>query len=406
MKRFFKNLIRSILIVAVCSVLFSAAMLVPYREPETADPQIVNSTDASYFKQEIYLDGRHINNWTLADPVLSACGTVYVPLCTDGLEDENEVAARAARQTLPVPEEQAVGTASGNRITVEPEAEKQEESPSPEESSTQEESRKTGEGSEGWEERFSAVYPVLDAVRVDHSFKGMSGTYGFKDLKGWTLDDSSDIFLSDLGVYYGSLSFLKNSLGIDACYREGKGLYLSTDPAVSAEAWADRDTNPSYIEGMTKFIMSVNRNLTEEEAAEIEFLIRHVAAQHKYMKPDLIAGIIMVESRFRPYITNSIGATGLMQALIKYARIRGYTESMLLDPHINIEYGTSFMESLIASYRGDVTAGLAAYNMGAAYVTSGGDYNKAYPNAVYDRMSEIKSWLSRNGYSTEFKEQL
>ncbi|MBR5731722.1 MAG: transglycosylase SLT domain-containing protein, partial [Firmicutes bacterium] len=220
------------------------------------------------------------------------------------------------------------------------------------------------------------------------------------------LDDATDIIISDSGVYYGSLNFFKNSLGIDACYREGRGLYLSTDPAVSAEEWAERDTNPSYIEGMTKYIMSVNKALSEKEAADIEFLIRHVAGQYKYMTPELVSGIIMVESRFRPYIENSVGATGLMQVLIKYAKVRGYTVSMLKDPHINLEYGVEFMNRLITGYRGDVTAGLAAYNMGAAYVRSGGDYNKAYPNAVYGKMSDMKNWLTRNGYSAEFREQL
>ena len=381
--------------VAVCSVLFSAAMLVPYQEEESVDPQIVYSADAEYLSQEIYLNGAHINNWTLADPVVLACGTVYLPLDVSALEYQEEVAARAQEQTVSDPDEQPVGIAVRNSLVVLPEE--------PAEEAGWEDSAIAAPDLPG---RFDAVVPALEAVRVDHEFKGLSGNYGYKDLRGWVLDETDDILLSDSGVYYGSLSFIKNSLGIDACYREGRGLYLSTDASVSAEQWADRDTNPSYIEGMTKYIMSVNRNLSEEEAADIEFYIRHTAGQHKYMSPELISGIIMVESRFRPSITNSVGATGLMQALIKYARLKGYTTEMLLDPHINIEYGTEFMESLIRSFRGDITAGLAAYNMGAAYVTPGGDYNKAYPEAVYSRMSEIRNWLQRNGYSTEFKEQL
>ena len=393
MKRFFVKLIRSILVVAVCSVLFSAAMLVPYKEEETVDPQIINSADAGYLMQEIYLDGAHLSNWQLADPVVLACGTVYVPLDISELQEEEEVAAKTAAQTAPGPDETYVGKAVFNRLTVPDEKEK-----APEDAAA--------EAAPDPSERFSAVSAALDAVRVDHRFQGISGSYGYTSLKGWFLDSNTDIFISDSGVYYGSAAFLKNCLGIDVCYREGCGLYLSTDASVSAEQWADRDTNPSYIEGMTKYIMSVNRNLSEKEAADIEFYIRHTAGQHKYMSPELISGIIMVESRFRPSITNSIGATGLMQALIKYARLKGYTTEMLLDPHINIEYGTEFMESLIRSYKGDITAGLAAYNMGAAYVSSGGDYNKAYPEAVYSRMNDIKNWLQRNGYSTEFKEQL
>ena len=394
MKSFCIKLIRSILIVAVCSVLFSAAMLVPYKEEETVDPQILYSADAEYLMQEIYIDGAHISNWALADPVVLANGTVYVPLDISALQDEEDVAAKLAEQSTPAPEEGSIGFAVRNMLVVPAEAEEEAAEETPAEAQTDP------------SERFSAVTAALDAVRVDHRFEGTSGTYGYTELKGWFLDSTTDIFISDSGVYYGSADFLKKNLGIDVCYREGRGLYLSTDAAVSAEQWADRDTNPSYIEGMTKYIMSVNRNLSEEEASNIEFLIRHTAGQHKYMSPELISGIIMVESRFRPSITNSAGATGLMQALIKYARVKGYTMDMLLDPHINIEYGTEFMESLIRSYKGDITAGLAAYNMGAAYVHSGGDYNKAYPDAVYSRMADIKNWLQRNGYSAEFKEQL
>ena len=60
----------SLIAIAACSVLFSAAALVPYREPETVDPQKLLTAEAVFMMKDIYIDGRHVFNLALEDPVV------------------------------------------------------------------------------------------------------------------------------------------------------------------------------------------------------------------------------------------------------------------------------------------------------------------------------------------------
>ena len=70
----------SLIAVAVCSVLFSAALLVPYAEAKTADPERVDTVHAEYIKGDVYLDGKLIYGWTMEDPPVTVDGTFYIPL--------------------------------------------------------------------------------------------------------------------------------------------------------------------------------------------------------------------------------------------------------------------------------------------------------------------------------------
>ena len=45
----------SLIAIAACSVLFSAAALVPYREPETVDPQKLLTAEAVFMMKDIYM---------------------------------------------------------------------------------------------------------------------------------------------------------------------------------------------------------------------------------------------------------------------------------------------------------------------------------------------------------------
>ena len=72
--------ILSLIAIAVCSVLFSAAALVPYRESETEDPEKLLKAEAVFMMKDIYIDGRHVFNWALEDPVVKIMDQYYVPL--------------------------------------------------------------------------------------------------------------------------------------------------------------------------------------------------------------------------------------------------------------------------------------------------------------------------------------
>ncbi len=394
----------SIVAIATCSVLFSAAALVPYRETETVDPQKLLTAEAVFMMKDIYIDGRHVFNWALEDPVVKIMDQYYVPLNILKTEaEEEDGAVRVGRLEdgyIVVPEEE--------KLMPEQEA----ESPKPDAVSSpaaapDEEAEEPAVEEEPAGEEFPFVSLGIDpdSKYVGHDFYiKFSGTYGYKSLEGVLLHDSRDIFISESGCVYGSEDFLRNSLGIDAYSTEVGGLYLSTDPEISAERWAQSNTNESYITGVAQYMRIVNRRVPEQTAKYYEYLIRHVAGQHRALDPNIIFAMIWTESTFKA--DAGTNALGLMQALPKYAITRGYTERMLLDPHHNLEYGTYYLENMLKTFNGDLVSAIAAYNMGAGGVRGRGNPMTGYVQVVLRRAGELESWLKSKGYGTHFNYQI
>jgi soluble lytic murein transglycosylase len=98
-------------------------------------------------------------------------------------------------------------------------------------------------------------------------------------------------------------------------------------------------------------------------------------ARNYGLDPALLAAVIYAESRFDPDVESSAGAVGLMQLLPETAkgialRTGGdkFVESDLLDPEINVRYGSWYLDHLRARYDGDIYLALAAYHAGQGNV--------------------------------------
>lgn len=102
----------------------------------------------------------------------------------------------------------------------------------------------------------------------------------------------------------------------------------------------------------------------------------------------LVYAVIRTESSFREDVTSSAGAMGLMQIMpdtfmwLQDVEDKGanYSESDLLNPQINIKYGTYYLSILLEHYDGNEKLALAAYNGG---------------------MTNVDNWLQDNRYSTD-----
>lgn len=110
------------------------------------------------------------------------------------------------------------------------------------------------------------------------------------------------------------------------------------------------------------------------------------AALAENVDPDLINGVIMVESRFRPRAVSSAGAGGLMQLmpgtydfLVSRTGIRGDR----FDPATNIRLGTYYLRRLGARWGGREEWQLASYNAGAGAIAKHGpSFVRSYVEAV------------------------
>lgn len=97
-------------------------------------------------------------------------------------------------------------------------------------------------------------------------------------------------------------------------------------------------------------------------------------AENYRLDPDLLAAVIYQESKFDASARSSSGAVGLMQLLPATAkgialRTGGHAFEVgdLLDPELNVRYGSWYLRHLLDKY-GDERTALAAYNAGQANV--------------------------------------
>ena len=97
-------------------------------------------------------------------------------------------------------------------------------------------------------------------------------------------------------------------------------------------------------------------------------------AKNYDLPPTLLAAVIYTESRFDADARSDAGAVGLMQLLPDTARgiaVRTggdkFVVSDLLDPEINVRYGSWYLRHLLDRYH-DVRTALAAYHAGQGNV--------------------------------------
>ncbi|MGM9680276.1 MAG: lytic transglycosylase domain-containing protein [Eubacteriales bacterium] len=118
----------------------------------------------------------------------------------------------------------------------------------------------------------------------------------------------------------------------------------------------------------------------EEKSYPLEYMEIVMDSSEEFgVPPEIIYGVIFVESSFRPAVVSSSGAVGLMQLKPstfldmqeRYVRANPdktvYTEESLTDPEVNIFYGTCYLAYLYA-YFGDWEIVYAAYNGGMGNV--------------------------------------
>lgn len=89
------------------------------------------------------------------------------------------------------------------------------------------------------------------------------------------------------------------------------------------------------------------------------------------VEPELVAGIIYVESRYNPEAVSPQGAYGMMQILPSTADFISQSsgiEGDFRDPAVNIRMGTWYYTYLSQKYSGDERLVLAAYNAGETRV--------------------------------------
>lgn len=119
-----------------------------------------------------------------------------------------------------------------------------------------------------------------------------------------------------------------------------------------------------YLEGKKMAELLEN---TPQPYKRCEMLLDYIKKASRLLNIEeaLIAGVIMVESSFKPYAVSKQGAIGLMQILPSSGKYHECGD--LYDPLENIMCGTKILKRFIEYYDGNLLLGLSGYNAGHYY---------------------------------------
>ena len=149
--------------------------------------------------------------------------------------------------------------------------------------------------------------------------------------------------------------------------------FLAFDTAEEARAWLDAMSG------------KLERRIPDRRQRE-EFLVTvHYEAKRAALDPQMVLGLIQVESAFRKYAVSSAGARGFMQVMPFWIKLVGHPQDNLFHLRTNLRYGCVILKHYLDMERGDYYRALGRYN---------GSLGKSeYPNMV------VRAWMNNWKYA-------
>jgi soluble lytic murein transglycosylase-like protein len=140
------------------------------------------------------------------------------------------------------------------------------------------------------------------------------------------------------------------------------------------------------MEEKINWLTEMSQRLTKripDRQGRIEFLktVRY-EAQRAGLDPQLVLGLIQVESGFRKYAVSSAGARGYMQVMPFWVKLIGSKEQNLFHMRTNLRFGCTILRHYLDMEKGDLYRALGRYN--------GSLGQPEYPNIV--RAAWEKHW--------------
>jgi soluble lytic murein transglycosylase-like protein len=116
----------------------------------------------------------------------------------------------------------------------------------------------------------------------------------------------------------------------------------------------------------------------------------HYESTRAGLDPQMVLGLIHVESGFKKYAVSSVGARGYMQVMPFWVKSIGTPEQNLFNMRLNLRYGCTILRHYIDIERGDLYRALGRYN---------GSLGKPqYPNLV------LGAWRKHWDFNTKINQ--
>ena len=150
--------------------------------------------------------------------------------------------------------------------------------------------------------------------------------------------------------------------------------YLAFETERDARAWLDSMSH--------KLARRMPNRLARDE-----FLVTvHYEAKRAGLDPQLVLGVIQVESAFRKYAVSKAGARGYMQVMPFWVKLIGERHHNLFHLRTNLRYGCMILRHYLDIEKGNLYRALGRYN--------GSLGQPEYPNMV------VRAWQTDWHYPT------
>ncbi|MDP1596226.1 MAG: lytic transglycosylase domain-containing protein [Methylotenera sp.] len=162
-----------------------------------------------------------------------------------------------------------------------------------------------------------------------------------------------------------------------------------SDRAVPKLIFATQEEGNAWLSEMSQ---RLQKRIPDQEYREDFLRTLHYEATRAGLDPQMVLGLIQVESGFKKYAVSSVGARGFMQIMPFWVRSIGANDHNLFLLRTNLRYGCTILRHYIDIERGDLYRALGRYN---------GSLGKPqYPNMVLGAWrkhwdySSSKSWAN------------
>lgn len=157
-----------------------------------------------------------------------------------------------------------------------------------------------------------------------------------------------------------------------------------SDRAVPTLTFATQEEGEAWL---TEMSQRLKKRIPDTNYREDLLRTVHYEATRAGLDPQMVLGLIQVESGFKKYALSSVGARGFMQVMPFWSRSIGATDHNLFLLRTNLRYGCTILRHYIDIEHGDLYRALGRYN---------GSLGKPqYPNLV------LGAWRKHWDYSTK-----
>lgn len=151
-----------------------------------------------------------------------------------------------------------------------------------------------------------------------------------------------------------------------------------SDQAVPHLAFATAGEARAWLDAMSG---KLERRIPDRALREELLTTVHYEAKRAGLDPQLVLGLIQVESAFRKYAVSTAGARGFMQVMPFWIKVIGNDDNNLFHLRTNLRFGCVILRHYVDIEKGDLYRALGRYN--------GSLGRPEYPNMV---LAAWKQW--------------